>query len=411
MQFDRQGLAWIAGGGGTAAYDVSNPLAPRLVHRTNEVGQSRYLQTLGADDGKTYNDFIHHNSHRLPNSSLAAPQGPLEADSDYVAITEEDQNRPTCRGGGSLQTWRITGGTLVPLAKFEAEEDPTRTTLCSAHYFDVRGGLLAQGWYEQGTRFLDVSDPADIRQVGFWIPNKNVTWGALYPPTDPTGEIVYSLDNSRGIDVLRIDRPEPGEKLPTVVAQPGNAPEGGGPGGGPGGGSDGGAASGARTNVSLRVTDNRRSVRRIQRAQYRVTVKHLAGPAARSLRVVIDVPRGLLRRRGTRLVRRLPALAPGASRTWSFKTRVPRRSRLRTVLVRARVTLADDANPRDNRAVDRTRVTRRRATRRRMSRAAADHRLAMNLALLPTVRAPRTSSGRARQLPEQRSAYGWVCRL
>jgi hypothetical protein len=104
-------------------------------------------------------------------------------------------------------------------------------------------------------------------------------------------------------------------------------------------------------------------------------------------------------------VRRLPSLAPGASRTWRFTTKVPRRSRLRTVLVQVRVTSAEDANPRDDRAVDRTRVA-----RRRLSRAASDQRLARNLALLPTVRAPRTA-GRARQIPAQRSAYGWVCRV
>jgi hypothetical protein len=117
----------------------------------------------------------------------------------------------------------------------------------------------------------------------------------------------------------------------------------------------------------------------------------------------------MLRRRGTRLVRRLKTLGPGASRTWRFTGKLPSRWRRRTVLVQARLTLADDANPRDNRAVDRTLVRRRGA--RKLSRAASDHLLAQNLALLPTVRAPRSRSGRAQQIPSQRSAYGWVCRL
>jgi len=42
--------------------------------------------------------------------------------------------------------------------------------VCSAHYFDERDGIVAQGWYQQGTRFLDVSDPTDIRQIGYFIP-------------------------------------------------------------------------------------------------------------------------------------------------------------------------------------------------------------------------------------------------
>ncbi|MDQ3741502.1 MAG: hypothetical protein M3389_11240, partial [Actinomycetota bacterium] len=226
VQFDAEGNALVSGAGGVAAYDVSDPVAPKLVYRTDETAQSRYAETFGTDDGSTVNDFIHHNSMRLAKSNIAGASGNPAGDSDILAITEEDYTRPACRGAGSFHTWQIGGDNVARfLDRWDVEVDPTRQSLCSAHYFDVRGGLIAQGWYEQGTRFLDVSDPRDIRQVGFWIPNKNVTWGALYPPTDPTGEIVYALDNARGIDVLRFDRPEPGSPpLETVVAPPGNAP-------------------------------------------------------------------------------------------------------------------------------------------------------------------------------------------
>ena len=80
------------------------------------------------------------------------------------------------------------------------------TGLCSAHYFDYRDGIVAQGWYEEGTRFLDVRDPTHVTQVGYWVPTKGETWSVVYPPTDPTGEVVYALDFARGIDVLRLDR-------------------------------------------------------------------------------------------------------------------------------------------------------------------------------------------------------------
>ena len=121
-----------------------------------------------------------------------------------MVITEEDYSRPTCAGAGSLQTWRINGNTINNLDSWEVEIDPARTSLCSAHYFDEDAGLLAQGWYEQGTRFLDVSTPSKIRQVGFWIPQKNVTWGAVFHPVDRG--VVYALDHPRGIDVLRVKR-------------------------------------------------------------------------------------------------------------------------------------------------------------------------------------------------------------
>ena len=407
VQFDADGNALISGAGGVAAYDVKDPENPKLVYRTDESGKSRY--GIEPNDGSTLNDFIHHNSMRLSNSDIAGSSGPPGADSDVVAITEEDYTRPACDGAGSFQTWRLgADGVLRNIGRWDVELDPTRQSLCSAHYFDVRGGLVAQGWYEQGTRFLDVSDPADIRQVGFWIPNKTLTWGALYPPTDTTGEIVYALDNARGIDVLRFDRPEPGDPpRETVVAPPGNAPEPGG-GGGDGGAPPPATAASARTNVALAVSDGRTRARRGARLSYRVTLRHLAGPAARDLEVLLRFPRGLMKRGRTRVFRRLAELPQGATKTWVVRVRVPKRARraarLGEILLQARVTLADDANPRDNRAVDRTTVG-----RRRMGRAASDHLLAQNLALLPTVRAPRR--GRARAIPTQRSAYGWVCRI
>ena len=401
VQFDGAGNALASGMGGVAAYDVSDPLNPKLVYRTEEASRSRYFQTFGNDDGSTVNDYIHHNSMRLANSNF--PSGRPEGDSNVLAVTEEDYTRPACRGAGSFHTWQLgDDGVARFLDRWDVEVDPTRQSLCSAHYFDARGGLVAQGWYEQGTRFLDVSDPADIRQVGYWIPNKTLTWGALYPPTDPTGEIVYSLDNARGIDVIRIDRPDPGEQpLPTVVAPPGDAPEPG----------DQGATApsgsgGVQPNVALRVTDGRSSVPRGGRSRYRITVRHIAGPAARDLQAVVHVPPGMLRRRGTGLVRRLASLGPGQTRTWRFTGRVPPRTRRGDMLVQAVLTAADDANPRDNRDVDRNRVLRRRA--RRLSRAEADQLLARNLRYMREVRAPATGG---RPSAPRRSAYGWVCRV
>src|SRR5829696_7580457 len=157
VQVDSAGLAWIVGYDGTAAYDTTDPLHPRLVYRTHDTAESRADQPN--NDGKSLNDFIHHNSMRLNNSSLAAPPPGADpnAESDTVLVTEEDYTRPTCEGAGQFETWRIgADGILSNLDSFVVEVDPSRTTLCSAHYFDERGGLVAQGWYEGGARFLDI---------------------------------------------------------------------------------------------------------------------------------------------------------------------------------------------------------------------------------------------------------------
>jgi hypothetical protein len=181
VQVDRNGLAWVAGSRGTAAYDVSNPLRPKLVMRTDRRGARGPL-----------NNFIHHNSLRLRRNVLA--------------ITEEDF-RDRCAGAGTLQTWQIRRGKpLRPLDSFGVERDGKARVACSAHYFDARDGLIAQGFYEQGVRFVDARNPRRLRQVGYYIARPGLVWGALFAPTDRTGSTVYSIDHSRGIDVLAIDR-------------------------------------------------------------------------------------------------------------------------------------------------------------------------------------------------------------
>ena len=182
VQVDGAGLASVAGSNGTAAYDVSNPVRPRLVRRTDRRGSRPPL-----------NDLIHHNSLRLGRG--------------VVAITEEAFGRSGCRGAGTLQTWRIPRrGRMTPLDSWGVERDPSARLICSAHYFDARDGLIAQGFYEQGVRLIDARRPGRLRQVGYYVARPGLFWGALFAPTDPTGSTVYALDHSRGIDVLALDR-------------------------------------------------------------------------------------------------------------------------------------------------------------------------------------------------------------
>jgi hypothetical protein len=238
-----------------------------MVARTDEsITNSGQLGVPGPDPvfgiggaGETPIDLIHHNSLRLGDvartsrearggttiGTRRSPDGfrlkpfaqqpgrtyPAGGDSPLFGITEEDYNRPTCEGAGSFQTWGMTGATtstgaqkLVLLDMYETELGALvkgtgwapATGLCSAHYFDYRDGIVAQGWYEEGTRFLDVRDPTNVKQVGYWVPTKGETWSVVYPPTDPRGEIVYALDFARGIDVLRLDRSSLGERRAPV---------------------------------------------------------------------------------------------------------------------------------------------------------------------------------------------------
>jgi hypothetical protein len=214
VNVDSTGIAWVTGEDGTFGFDVSDPVNPKLELRSDEA-VTNTGGGLPGDDGSTPLDFLHHNSLRLTKTVLG--------------VTEEDYAKPTCEGQGSFQTWKISGernsdGTrkleLLDLWTTELNElanlqgRSPATVNCSAHWFDADQGLVAQGWYDQGVRFLDVSDPADIRQVGFHA-SQGTFWAAYFAPTDPKRETVYALDVTSGIDVLHIDRPVPPGRMAT----------------------------------------------------------------------------------------------------------------------------------------------------------------------------------------------------
>ena len=200
-ELDSTGTVWNVGGGGAAGYRLTaDPLAPQLLATTGAAGRNP----------SPYNDFILHNSQRRGKTLLITEE-------DYI---DTDETPPGgCRGQGKFETWdlsRMGKGTISPLGTWETElngmfsggavdSKAPVTVNCSSHWFDARSGVAAVGWYEQGVRFLDYRTPTDIKQVGYYIPANGSTWAAYWSPTDTTGQIVYTADAYRGIDVLRID--------------------------------------------------------------------------------------------------------------------------------------------------------------------------------------------------------------
>ena len=213
VQVDGDGYPWVVGFGGAAAYELPKGYAGdglgRLVLTTDSDGESTYLTELGLGDGSKPNDYILHNSLRRAGSSV-------------LYVTEEDYTRPGCRGAGSFETWTVdTKGRkkldeeqshVLDMWQTELLADAAQpAAMCSAHYFDEHGGIVAQAWYQQGTRFLDVSDPTDIRQIGYFVPPGALTWAAYFAPGDETGRTVYVLDAVHGITVLHLGGPGAGE--------------------------------------------------------------------------------------------------------------------------------------------------------------------------------------------------------
>ena len=200
-ELDSTGTVWSVGGGGAAGYSLTaDPLAPKLLGTTGAAGANP----------SPYNDFILHNSQRRGKTLLVTEE-------DYIDTDEVPPGG--CRGQGKFETWdlsRLSKGAITPLGTWETElngmftsgavdSKAPVTVNCSSHWFDAKDGVATVGWYEQGVRFLDYRTPTAITQVGYYIPANGSTWAAYWSPTDPSGEVVYTADAYRGVDVLRID--------------------------------------------------------------------------------------------------------------------------------------------------------------------------------------------------------------
>jgi hypothetical protein len=319
VQVDSSGLAWVTGSNGTAAYDPShNPVRPRLVMRTNARGSHGPL-----------NNFIHHNSLRLGRR--------------VVAVTEEDFG-DQCKRAGSLQTWRIARrGRLRPLDSFGVERDGRARVACSAHYFDARDGLIAQGFYEQGVRLIDARRPGRLRQVGYYLSRPGLFWGALFAPTDATGSTVYGIDHTHGIDVLALDR----KALKPIRRRGARRP-----------------LKRPKVGFGMSITGAPEQVRRGRRLSLDLDVFGIGGPVQVQLTLsssIVDVkpPRGATWDPATRTLRyTLARVRRVASRR--LRARVDPSAALRApVEVVGYATGPDDPMPLDDRGVYRAVVTRR----------------------------------------------------
>jgi hypothetical protein len=229
--FDSAGIGWHTGSGGSAAFDVSDPLAPKVLNGTNAMGTAT-----------PWNDFIHHNSMRPNATKFRTGRTASVGNGNVLLVTEEDYfndgDELACERAGTFQTWRIPDmdgaayragnpdlapnrGTIEPLDLINpvALGDGLSTPVggfCSAHWFDYhQSGVIAQAFYQQGLRLIDVRDATDLRQYGYATGGLSEVWDAYFVPqrdrrgvaTSKKTNVVYTTDLVRGVDVYEVDLP------------------------------------------------------------------------------------------------------------------------------------------------------------------------------------------------------------
>ncbi len=224
---------WAYGSNGNII-DLRNPRKPKLMeerwgdglpaqggHDVNEVAPGLVLTStqpimlldvrkdplrpkLLATGSNTDGRFIHSND--WPNKGT-----------DKLFLAGGERNfQPRCNeNNGAFMTWdaskwrKTKTFTMIDEYRMKngtyADGSPAVNAVgCSSHWLEAHpdfhdGGLVASAFFEHGTRFIDVSPKGKINEVGYFMPHGGST-GASYWITD---EIVYSVDYTRGIDILR----------------------------------------------------------------------------------------------------------------------------------------------------------------------------------------------------------------
>ena len=145
--------------------------------------------------------------------SVQWPQGGRDR---YLLVQTETSPKPVCdERSGALMTYDAThwrkSHSFTPIDDFRpepgvyADGKPAVSSLgCSAGWFKPHpnfrnGGLLTGGFFDHGTRFLEVSSDGSIAEVGYYMPAAGSTIAALWA----NEEIVYAIDIVHGIGILR----------------------------------------------------------------------------------------------------------------------------------------------------------------------------------------------------------------
>lgn len=175
--------------------DVRNPLKPKLVASgVKEAQETGWLFHSGDWPNNAKDDFILMQGEDNFNPRCGDQNGPFQ--------TYDARNWEKTRTFQVIDSYRVANGAY-------ADGSPAANGLgCSAHWFQNHptfrnGGLVGVGYYEHGTRFLQVDSKGKIKEAGWFIPNGGSTSGFWWASEKKNERIGYAVDYTRGIDILR----------------------------------------------------------------------------------------------------------------------------------------------------------------------------------------------------------------
>ncbi len=197
-------------GGAEDAHDV-NEVAPGVV-----LTSSQPIVLLDARRNPVKPRLLASGNDTRITGGIHSNQWPNRSKDDIVMFSSESNATGRCTGAnGAFMTWdasnwrkthtfelldiyQLSNGT------YQDGAPPVNGLGCSAHWFEEHpsfkdGGLVALGSYEHGTRFVDIASNGKIREEGWFVPHGGSTSASYWI----NKRLVYAIDYTRGIDVLR----------------------------------------------------------------------------------------------------------------------------------------------------------------------------------------------------------------
>jgi hypothetical protein len=222
-------------------YDISDRANPRRVTSSTFYGASHYLHRdeagLISDGSVLWDPRTDPENPTRINVGTGGWHNSLRPNADQWVSRAAGDNDPTLRPGelhiGGDETWLSPGtcsatsaavttwsmvnwdkgvrakkvSTIRPRSGNWDDGNPAVSGVgCSSHWFDYREGMVAAGWYDHGVRFIEVDETTGVAtEFGYFQPVDSMAWGAYWIDD----EYVYSVDATRGIDILKVNRNAP----------------------------------------------------------------------------------------------------------------------------------------------------------------------------------------------------------
>ena len=209
-------------------WSIADPAKPKLVNTVPSVPHSPHDISFNKDGTMAVTAAVSHfdifdttdpenpilkTTEQCPGCSITH-DAKFTPDGTHIFVGDEaGGGAPFPCPGGALYAYRVDTSPLGPTAVLVGTYEPVVVAsaqggagACTSHVFEISDDSkrLVISWYTAGTRLLDISDPAAMKELGWFIPEDGDSWSSKFHPRQ--GSWLFSNDINHGFDVYKIGK-------------------------------------------------------------------------------------------------------------------------------------------------------------------------------------------------------------